>query len=159
MDKFIFLDIDGVLNTANYQLWRQFWGKEICDDNGHLFAPSAVRNLERLIRYTGAKIVLSSRWRLDGLEVIRRMWKDRQMPEEIYDVTPYVSARDYPKYTRGIEVKIWMEENDYLGCPYVIIDDIDDFLEEQDARVILTNYKRGLTCFGLIKAIWLLNSK
>jgi len=141
MDKYIFLDIDGVLNTANYQSWRQFWGKDICDDDGHLFAPSAVRNLERLIRYTGAKIVLSSSWRLDGLDVMRRMWKDSQMPGEIYDVTPYVNARDHPKYTWGIEVKTWLRKNGYLGCRYVIIDDIDDFLDEQGARLILTNYK------------------
>lgn len=159
MDKFIFLDIDGVLNTANYQTWRQLWGKDICDDDGHLFAPSAVRNLERLIRYTGAKIVLSSSWRLDGLDVMRKMWKDRQMPGEIYDVTPYVNAREHPKYTRGIEVKTWLRKNGYLGCRYVIIDDIDDFLDEQGARLILTNYKRGLRCFDLIKGIWLLNSK
>lgn len=158
MDKFIFLDIDGVLNTANYQSWRQFWGREICDDDGHLFAPSAVRNLERLIRHTGAKIVLSSSWRLDGLEAMKRMWKNRQMPGEIYDITPYVNVRDYPKYTRGIEVKTWLEKNSYLGSSYVIIDDIDDFLEEQGARVILTNYKRGLTLFELTKGIWLLNS-
>lgn len=156
MDKFIFLDIDGVLNTANYQSWRQFWGKGIWDCDGHLFAPSAVRNLERLIRYTGAKIVLSSSWRLDGLDVMRRMWKERKMPGEIYDITPYVNARDYPKYTRGIEINTWLEKNGYLGCSYVILDDIDDFLPEQYNNVVLTNYKRGLTFFVLLRAMRIL---
>lgn len=156
MDKFIFLDIDGVLNTANYQSWRQFWGKGIWDCDGHLFAPSAVRNLERLIRYTGAKIVLSSSWRLDGLDVMRRMWKERKMPGEIYDITPYVNARDYPKYTRGIEINTWLEKNGYLGCSYVILDDIDDFLPEQYNNVVLTNYKRGLTLFVLLRAMRIL---
>ena len=70
MDKFIFLDIDGVLNTANYQTWRQLWGKDISDLHGHLFAPSPVRNLRRLIKWTNAKIVLSSSWRMDGLETM-----------------------------------------------------------------------------------------
>ena len=156
MDKFIFLDIDGVLNTANYQSWRQFWGKGIWDCDGHLFAPSAVRNLERLIRYTGAKIVLSSSWRLDGLDVMRRMWKERKMPGEIYDITSYVNARDYPKYTRGIEINTWLEKNGYLGCSYVILDDIDDFLPEQYNNVVLTNYKRGLTLFVLLRAMTIL---
>ena len=156
MDKFIFLDIDGVLNTANYQSWRQFWGKGIWDCDGHLFAPSAVRNLERLIRYTGAKIVLSSSWRLDGLDVMRRMWKERKMPGEIYDITSYVNARDYPKYTRGIEINTWLEKNGYLGCSYVILDDIDDFLPEQYNNVVLTNYKRGLTLFVLLRAMRIL---
>ena len=93
MDKFIFLVIVGVLNSANYQSWRQFWGRGIFDGDGHLFKPSAVRNLARIIKYTGAKIILSSSWRLDGLDVMRSMWACRKMPGEIYDVTPYVNAR------------------------------------------------------------------
>lgn len=157
MDKFIFLDIDGVLNTANYQSWRQFWGKEILDNDGHLFAPSAVRNLRRLVKYTGAKIVLSSSWRLDGLETMRKMWADRQMPGEIYDVTPYLNAREHPKATRGVEIKTWIEMNGHKGCSYVIIDDVRDFLYEQHERVVLTNYKRGLTYFDMLRACDLLN--
>ena len=140
MNKLIFLDIDGVLNTANYQTWRQLLGKDISDLHGHLFSPSAVRNLQRLIKWTNAKIILSSSWRLDGLDVMRRMWKERKMPGEIYDITPYVNARDYPKFTRGIEINTWLEKNGYLGCPYVILDDIDDFLPEQYNNVVLTNY-------------------
>ena len=156
MEKFIFLDIDGVLNTANYQSWRQFWGKDIYDDDGHLFAPFAVRNLARLIKHTEAKIVLSSSWRLDGLDLMRRIWENRKMPGEIYDNTPYVNARYYPKFTRGIEIKTWLEKNDYLGCPYVIIDDIDDFLPDHQNNVVLTNYKRGLTLFVFLRAMRIL---
>lgn len=156
MNKLIFLDIDGVLNTANYQTWRQLLGKDISDLHGHLFSPSAVRNLQRLIKWTNAKIILSSSWRLDGLDVMRRMWKERKMPGEIYDITPYVNARDYPKFTRGIEINTWLEKNGYLGCPYVILDDIDDFLPEQYNNVVLTNYKRGLTLFVLLRAMRIL---
>ena len=154
--KIIFLDFDGVLNTANYQTWRQLLGKDISDLHGHLFSPSAVRNLQRLIKWTNAKIILSSSWRLDGLDVMRRMWKERKMPGEIYDITPYVNARDYPKFTRGIEINTWLEKNGYLGCPYVILDDIDDFLPEQYNNVVLTNYKRGLTLFVLLRAMRIL---
>jgi len=156
MNKLIFLDIDGVLNTANYQTWRQLLGKDISDLHGHLFSPSAVRNLQRLIKWTNAKIILSSSWRLDGLDVMRRMWKERKMPGEIYDITPYVNARDYPKFTRGIEINTWLEKNGYLGCSYVILDDIDDFLPEQYNNVVLTNYKRGLTLFVLLRAMRIL---
>ena len=157
MDKFIFLDIDGVLNTANYQSWRQFWGRRIFDGDGHLFKPSAVRNLERIIKYTGAKIILSSSWRLDGLDVMRRMWACRKMPGEIYDVTPYVNAREYPIGTRGVEIQKWMQDNLCTRSPFVIIDDVDDFLDEQQKNVIMTNYRRGLTLFKALKAIMILN--
>lgn len=156
MNKLIFLDIDGVLNTANYQTWRQLLGKDISDLHGYLFSPSAVRNLQRLIKWTNAKIILSSSWRLDGLDVMRRMWTERKMPGEIYDITPYVNARDYPKFTRGIEINTWLEKNGYLGRPYVILDDIDDFLPEQYNNVVLTNYKRGLTLFVLLRAMRIL---
>lgn len=63
MEKFIFLDIDGVLNTANYQTWRQLLGNDISYLYGHLFAPSAVRSLRKLLKWTNAKNVLSSSMR------------------------------------------------------------------------------------------------
>lgn len=158
MDKFIFLDIDGVLNTANYQTWRQLWGKDISDLHGHLFAPSPVRNLRRLIKWTNAKIVLSSSWRMDGLETMRQMWNERNMPGEIYDITPYVNAREYPIGTRGVEIRKWLEVYGGENYKFVIIDDIEDFLDEQQTNVIMTNYRRGLTLLKTMKAIIILNA-
>lgn len=158
MDKFIFLDIDGVLNTANYQTWRQLWGKDISDLHGHLFAPSPVRNLRRLIKWTNAKIVLSSSWRMDGLETMRQMWNERNMPGEIYNITPYVNAREYPIGTRGVEIRKWLEEYGGESYKFVIIDDIEDFLDEQQTNVIMTNYRRGLTLLKTMKAIIILNA-
>ena len=63
---------------------------------GHLFAPSPVRNLRRLIKWTNAKIVLSSSWKMDGLETMQQMWNERNMPGEIYDITPYVMHGNTP---------------------------------------------------------------
>lgn len=158
MDKFIFLDIDGVLNTANYQTWRQLWGKDISDLHGHLFAPSPVRNLRRLIKWTNAKIVLSSSWRMDGLETMRQMWNERNMPGEIYDITPYVNARENPIGTRGVEIRKWLEVYGGENYKFVIIDDIEDFLDEQQTNVIMTNYRRGLTLLKTMRAIIILNA-
>lgn len=157
MDKFIFLDIDGVLNTANYQTWRQLLGKDISDLHGHLFAPSPVRNLRRLIKWTNAKIVLSSSWRMDGLETMRQMWNERNMPGDIYDITPYVNAREYPVGTRGVEIKKWLNEKGGEGYAFVIIDDIDDFLPEQKQNIVMTNFRRGLTLIKLLTALRILN--
>ena len=157
MEKYIFLDIDGVLNTANYQTWRQLWGKEISDLHGHLFSPPAVRNLQRLLKWTNAKIVLSSSWRMDGLEAIRQMWKERDMPGEIYDVTPYVNARAYPVGTRGVEIQKWLDEKGGECYAFVIIDDIDDFLPEQKQNIIMTDFRRGLTLIRALIALRILN--
>ena len=79
-EKFIFLDIDGVLRTERNENWRSFWGLKHEDDYGRLFSPSAIRNLERIINSTGARVVVSSNWRHFGLDRIREMWERRRLP-------------------------------------------------------------------------------
>ena len=49
MNKLIFLDFDGVLNTENYQARLQAIGKPGWDDYSMLFAPSAVANLKHIL--------------------------------------------------------------------------------------------------------------
>ncbi len=54
MKKYIFLDFDGVINTQNDK-----------------FDKKAVANLRRLLVRTDAKVVISSTWRLQGMEYIQ----------------------------------------------------------------------------------------
>lgn len=51
MEKYIFLDFDGVINTQNDK-----------------FDKNAMANLRRLLEKTDAKVVISSTWRLQGME-------------------------------------------------------------------------------------------
>lgn len=48
MNKYIFLDFDGVLNTENYQTKLQSEGSPGWDDFGMFFDPEAVANLKRI---------------------------------------------------------------------------------------------------------------
>ena len=57
----IFLDVDGVLNSQQTRVCELKDGSFIRDD---LPAPHLVTNLRRIVRETGAQIVLSSTWRL-----------------------------------------------------------------------------------------------
>lgn len=76
--KVIFLDIDGVLNV--YPQGR--------DEFGSLFHKHFEDNLRLVIEKTNAKIVISSTWRYSGLKVMKDMWKQRNLPGEVIDITP-----------------------------------------------------------------------
>jgi len=86
MQKILFLDIDGVLNT-------KFWYYKMDDDTprdkwGYVFDPASVANLKRIVDVTGAEIVISSSWKCIGLPELRKMWKARKLPGRIVDATP-----------------------------------------------------------------------
>lgn len=118
--KIIFLDIDGVL-AVNHKDGR--------DDYGSGFHPEFVSNLKRIIDKTGAKIVISSSWRHSGLTVLQEMWKKRELPGEIIDVTVNIRLQRgmisfnreitdhekqlYQGYSipRGCEIEYWLKED------------------------------------------------
>ena len=60
--KIIFLDLDGVLNTWQYSSYLVNSGIEEFDENGSLFDPEAIKNLQYIIDSTHAHIVISSTW-------------------------------------------------------------------------------------------------
>lgn len=125
--KIIFLDIDGVLNSEAYALGRGKGGMLGID-------PEAVRIFDRIIESTGAKIVLSSTWRLN--EESRA--EVRKNVGEFIGVTP-----ESPSRFRGNEVYAWLLSNDKLGVRYAILDDDSDFHKQQP--LFRTTFKEGLT--------------
>lgn len=121
--KVIFLDIDGVLNVHM---------QEPHDQYGAIFHPQFVENLKTVIDKTGAKIVISSSWRHDGLDKMQAMWKDRNLPGEVIDITPYFNHYSI----RGLEIDKWNQE--YKPENYVIIDDNSDMLPFQKGNFVCT---------------------
>lgn len=208
-DPYIFLDIDGVINTpANlharrrkYMHRNRYWFKKLDkikeqtglshiphsalkkvgklynytdyrDEYGQLFDDRAIRNLERLIRETGAKIVISSTWRMSGFETMKNMWAYRMLPGEVvgvtcssYEVTDQVRISDHTisdhwrdrAVVRGHEIKQYCEDHSIEN--YVIFDDDQDMLEGQLDRFICTRGKYGLRSEHIDKAIKILNGK
>lgn len=108
--KVIFLDIDGVLNSAETPNPRKF--PYIADDR-------LVKRLLQLCERTGAKVVLSSTWRYDpvGLLAARHF----QIP--FIDVIP-----DMPGEARHKEIMTWLSSHDDVSR-YAVIDDEDDELD------------------------------
>lgn len=94
------------------------------------------------IKSTGADIVVSSSWKYlmdygDFLE----MWKARNLPGFVTDVTPTPNGCR----NRGDEIDAWIEDCP-TECQYVIIDDLytQNFNEHQIPRLLVVNPFYGL---------------
>ena len=164
MMKVIFLDIDGVLNTQD---WHGRMTKDTPrDEFGWVFDPVAVENLGHVVKETGASIIISSSWKFLGLAKLREMWKIRNLPGTILDITPNTVSDEVLLNAnldemelgvcRGNEIKEWLSKHKGEVSNYVIIDDFDDLLPEQDDHVVLTDTLIGITEFDAEKAIAIL---
>ena len=171
--KIIFLDLDGVLNTANYYDRLQHEHLPTEDIFGTLFDPKAVEQLSHIIDSTNAKIVISSSWRYSGIANMRAMWKARQLPGEIYDITSLHVADDYIQsqmennpndfdlydamiLAREMEIALWLEEHPEV-TNYVILDDLDSF-RQHEAHLVKINPKTGITNDDAEQVITILNN-
>lgn len=156
MRKIIFLDFDGVLNTEHYQNLLQLQGKPWQDEYGAFFDPNAVKQVKRIIDATGADIVVESSWKYLGLDAIRKLWKVRNLPGRIIDITHSSVSDNYllrtnlndlytsKPYCKGIEIASWLSEHrEYIR--YVIIDDEYVILDSQLPHFILINPYEGIT--------------
>ena len=153
MEKIIFLDIDGVLNTK--------WGYTQMDRNtpkdkyGYSFDPRSVANLKKILDETGAEIVISSSWKSFGLSELEDMWQDRGLPGKLIGITPNSVSDEMLLNAdldhmeifsiRGMEIKEWLDKHGKKVSHYVIIDDMDNFLPEQKSHFVQTDPEVGIT--------------
>lgn len=151
MDKYIFLDFDGVLNTEHYQNLLYYEGKAWQDEYGAYFDPETVGQLKRIIDATHADIVVESSWKYLGLEAMQEMWEVRQLPGRVIDITPTVG------HYKGMEIASWLADNVSQDARYVIIDDEYVILNSLLPNFILTNPFDGLTEDLADRAISILN--
>lgn len=144
--KIIVLDIDGVLVFNTPRCHK-------VDAHGSLFASSCVENLKKILDATNADIVISSTWRLSGIDRMLDCWKSRNMPGKIIGITP-----DIRKKSRGHEIKQWINNNgSEKEISFCILDDDDDMLPEQLNNFVCIDSSTGLTEIDADKAIRILN--
>lgn len=149
----IFLDIDGVLN--NDETLETINGACGVGDN-------LVQRLERIVRKTNAKIILTSSWRFDW-------WKDNKLEQD--EFANYLDEK-LAKYNLHIDDKIDYDDEytrgegiiNYLGSlkedvRFVIIDDESFDYEEQGLLLyfVQTLPRIGLSDKNVIDAINILN--
>lgn len=148
----IFLDVDGVLNSEDdLMVFREKHNINHCilyqevEDR-----PCAL--LKDLVESTGAKIVLSSTWRLGAPQYVHTsIFGDKlynkiknkfdEIGLEIFDITP----SDHNKYEqRGDEIRAWLEDHPEVE-KFIILDDDSDMCEFTETNLFKTTYKHGLT--------------
>lgn len=138
MARFLFLDIDGVLNNRHTR---------ICTDQGYCFVDDfLVQRVRKIIDATGALIVLSSTWRdewnkenesLNGPNFNELRAKFQEFGMDFYDRTGAWDTRG-----RGWDIMEWMDGRDVDS--FVILDDWNDMGPISD-HLIWTNPTYGLT--------------
>lgn len=130
----IFLDIDGVLNS-----------EETFKDKETIFHidPKMAGLLQKILKETGAKVVLSSSWRChdEGQQAVKK-WID------FIDVTPDMPLRGgAEQMERGKEIQAWLDtqsiKSNFFVEKYCILDDDSDMLPHQ--KHFKTSWKTGLT--------------
>jgi len=142
--RIIFLDIDGVLNCQLHYEKKQgttFIEHHICKER--------VGWLNELCSELGAKVVVTSTWRLGRtLNEMQDVLKEAGGSFEVISVTPNLRA-DHS--VRGNEILKWIKDNEELVGPYydyfnfVIIDDDSDMLLSQKNNFFQTDTYSGLT--------------
>ena len=154
--KILFLDIDGVLNNRfthlgpNHHTWNDWHFKGL--------DRSLIPHLNRIIEETGAKIVLSSTWRLHHTpeQMHARLTSAGMKPEiEIIDRTDVLNHG--PIYVpRCQEIEKWLDEHPEV-VDFAVLDDDGD--ANIPGHFVHTVHDVGLTEEDANEAIKILGKK
>jgi hypothetical protein len=141
--RVVFLDIDGVLNSTAW--WRDreqvSWTDEQID-------PRAVAILNEIAPQETTRIVVSSTWRLMGLDRVRNVLERVGVKARVVGVTPDLRE----DYARGKEIALWLRDNGGRIGAYVVIDDDHDAGIGHGPRFIKTDVRIGLTAEHVTQA-------
>jgi Swiss Army Knife RNA repair-like protein len=140
--KVLMLDFDGCLNTFPHE------------GTGLGLERVPCVNLEYLLKkLPELKIVISSSWRIQGLEYCREALKEQGIdPRRVIDVTG--DERLDGKSHRGNQIERWLERNPEV-TKFAILDDSRDMEPFMD-NLVRTNPMRGLTEADVEKALKIL---
>lgn len=127
--KIIFLDCDGVINSIQWEVVRKDMPPASVIDDA--IDPRCLERIVSICKVTGAKIVLSSDWRISW-PFARTRLECAGIPEGlIMDCTPVLNTvHGMHHHSRGEEIQAWLDVHDDV-YDYVIIDDREDFLQDQ----------------------------
>ena len=132
--KVLFLDVDGCLNS------EQWFTRDSKNEESYVglreIDPKAILRVKEVLQQTGAKVVLSSVWR-----IIPEMTKELEawgIP--VFDSTPVLATNH-----RASEISAWLAAHPEVSI-FAIIDDDDDAGDSTvlAPRFIQTSWKRGI---------------
>lgn len=143
VQRVIFLDIDGVLNSSDFFGRRHATGST--EEFGrHDLDPTPSALVQQLCHEAEAHIVISSVWRLAHRTTeLRELLETVGIaPKRVIGCTPQYPG---PERERGTEIKGWMEVNSYIHDieSYVVIDDNRVGGGIPNERLVLTKTELG----------------
>ncbi len=136
--RVVFLDFDGVLNSARYfdELRKAEALVQLVEHDDFLDR-AAVALLDYLVFATDAKIVVSSSWRLSRTvkELDETLTSAGLRSGRVIDKTA-----DLQGVPRGNEIKLWVDT--HRPASFVILDDDDD-MGQLATRLVKTHFQEG----------------
>lgn len=147
-----FLDLDGVLNSQSYYMSEEFQkgkgsGHSMMDYTLNQIDSNSIDILNKFVKETDCKVVLSSSWRHTAFD--NRILYYKGFNGDVIDVTPTLRGSGL---VRGNEIHKWICDNkDLLGYhyfnfkTYVIFDDDNDMLLQQAPHFFQTDTYSGIT--------------
>lgn len=142
----LFLDIDGVLNSALFFERKARRGVKHFGEPGDLLDPEAVARLDRIVTATDCKIVLATSWTMDFSKLTIGHWLGQaglSRPEAVWHhmLHPGADLRDPLCCARQIR--------DFLNIlpprPFAILEDDPATAHFHPHALVLTEYATGLT--------------
>lgn len=142
----LFLDIDGVLNTVQSYQRDDYFTRPV--------EPELMARLNRILRATAAKVVVSSSWRI--LPNHREILQSAGLEAEIVGATCSISDSMYPSAGRAGEILTWIETESPSAPTYVVALDDDADVAPLGEHFVWTNIHIGLTDTNVERAIHVL---
>lgn len=149
MNNYLFLDIDGVLNSMRL-LFAVNANSDVKFENYmHELDPIAINLLRSSQQLCNFKIVISSAWRYSfTIEQFHELFSKFEWDTK--DIIIDVTRREYNKSDnngnvdiRGNQIKDWIDNNVNGAYNYVILDDSSDMLDEQMKHLVHTENNDG----------------
>lgn len=142
-DKYLFLDIDGVMNSvADNDL-----DGDICERN--------ILLLKQIVDRTNCTIIISSAWRKMPNRYNNMCRKLCSCGIEVYDKTPSIYEGN-----RGDEIKLWLKSNNIEPVEeltFAVLD--DEKVPDMGNHLVKTDFMYGLQQEHVNKVVEILNNK
>jgi hypothetical protein len=160
MEKYIFLDIDGVLATSKefHMNTQKFWKESEWAKNlkvPYKWNNSSVKIFNEILEVTNAEIILSSDWRKHwNLEELDLIFKQNGVIKSPKNTTiKYSEIFDHDFRNRASQIESYIRTNTFIDekeqptCLWVILDDLplkQFFPDHLKDRVFQTTEKEGI---------------
>jgi hypothetical protein len=154
-----FLDMDGVVNSSSFLMRRKR------NADGELYSvyaegtwnemidPTCVARLNRIVRASGAHVVLSSSWRHAlSVEAVDKLLRAKGFAFHLIGATPTINERGK---CRGDEIKLWLQTNS-PQARFAILDDVEQ-MGSLRPWLVKTSFLTGLTDEDVVRAIEMLS--